>query len=140
MRLLWVFGWIGVALWSLFCLVAYGLIDVVGRLFMNNADMYSDNPETVEWIWRLLNGLHTVSTGAVLVIWALVSLMILAVPWLLGRLAAGPAAASLRRAPPTPPFGAGEGVIDLAPDQYSVRPAGSAPLRDGPAPRIGPRP
>lgn len=140
-RLIWFFGWVGVAVWSLVCLVAYLFVDLVGTLVARNADLYSNNPETVEWLWRLLDGLRSASTGAVLVIWAIVSLLILAVPWIFSRLIAGPSGVRIRSAPArfgVPPGHAPGDVIDLGPDQYSVRPPGAAGPA-GPAPRIGAR-
>lgn len=135
-RLLWFFGWAGVAVWSLLCAATYGLLDVVGRIFMRNADAFSSDPNTVEGLWRMLNGLHTLSTGAVMVVWALVSLLILSVPWLLDRMvgrATGPTVVRTGQA-----SGNLRGdVIDLTPDQYSVAPAGA---RDGrTVPGISPR-
>lgn len=135
-RLVWFVGWVGVAIWSLLCAATYGLFDLVGRLFMRNADAFSADPSTVEGIWRVLSVLHSLSTGSVLVAWAVVSLLILAVPWAIDRMI-GPATLAPGSGPrPAPPVG---GVIDLAPDQYSVGPArtgGSA--WTGAPPRIPP--
>lgn len=144
-RLLWAFGWVGVAIWSLMCALAYGLFDLVGRGFMRSADSWSSSPETVEGIWKFFSVLHSFSTGAVLVVWAIVSLMILAVPWTIDRLA-GPSAA--RGVMPAPHSGAhggyggrfdGPGVIDLPPDQYSTAPRGTSAPPQGAPPRIPPR-
>lgn len=140
-RLVWFFAWATVFVWSLVCAAAYGVFNLAGGWFARNADLFASDPQTVEWIFRVFSGLQTLSTGAVVVGWAAISLLVLAVPWLLDRLA-GPA---LQAAPPRPPQGAGwsptpsrDGVIDLGPDQYSVgsqqtgRPA-------SPTPRIPPR-
>lgn len=143
-RLLWAFGWAGVTVWSLVCAAAYGILDVVGRLSMRNADVFSSDPETVEWIWRMFSWLHGLSTGTVLVVWALVSLLILAVPWCIDRMIGGAPVVAGRGRPPVSrgdPGAAypGQGdVIDLSPDQYSVGPR----RQDGPGthvPRISPR-
>ena len=140
-RVLWVFGWIGVAIWSLLCAATYGLFDLVGRLVMRNADAFSADPSTVEGIWRVLNVLHSLSTGAVLVAWAVVSLLILAVPWAIDRMI-GPVAGRPTARPGRVPQPGPGGVIDLAPDQYSVGPAraggtswAGAPPRIPPGPR-----
>ena len=129
-RLVWVFGWVGVAIWSLTCALAYGLFDLVGRGLMRTADTWSKSPETVEGIFKFFSFLHSFSTGAVVVIWAIVSLMILAVPWVIDRIA-GRAPQATMPAPHSGFHGAGRydgpgggGVIDLPADQYSVGPRG----------------
>lgn len=158
-RVLWTFGWIGVAIWSLFCALAYGLFDLVGRGFMRGADAFSGSPEVAAGMSSVFGFLHSFSTGAVVVIWAIVSLMILAVPWSLDRMIG--TAVTVRMSAPPPPYPAGPGagragpgagragagfdgpggVIDLPPDQYSVSPgAGPAPASGaGTTPRIPPR-
>ena len=142
-RVAWLFGWTAVAVWSLVCAAAYGLFDLVGRSLMRNADAFSGDANVVEGIWRLFSVLHGLSTWAVLVAWAIVSLLILAVPWALDRLLAAPAPgrATVRPTVRGGPFHSrDEGVIDLGPDQYSVGPAGGvrkpAPHAPGPASRI----
>lgn len=127
-RLVWVFGWVGVAIWSLTCALAYGLFDLVGRGLMRTADSWSNSPETVEGIFKFFSFLHSFSTGAVLVTWAIVSLMILAVPWVIDRIA-GRAPQGTMPAPHSGFHGQGRydgpgggGVIDLPADQYSVGP------------------
>ena len=111
-RLLWVFAWIGVALWSLFAFSAYGLLDLFGGLIARNADAFAGNPATVEWLFWIFNGLKNLGLTAILVVWGLVSLCFLAVPWFLDRVRRprGPAAAAARsarhrpRAGPVPPL------------------------------------
>lgn len=125
-RLLWAFGWVAVAVWSLFAFAAYGLVDLVGKGAMRHADSFSADPETVEWIWRMFSFGHGLTTSVILVVWGFVSLAILAVPWLFDRLTAAPAARASRRP---------DGVIDLSPGDYSVR----APASGSPVPRIGRR-
>lgn len=83
-RLLWVLAWIGVALWSLFAWGAYGLLDFFGNVAVRNADIVSDHPETVEflsWAFATLQGL---GLAAVVVVWGVVSLLILAIPAVVG--------------------------------------------------------
>ncbi|NNM73643.1 hypothetical protein [Enterovirga aerilata] len=132
-RLLWAAGWVGVFFWSLFALAAYGLIDLVGGAFMRNADVFSSDPGTVEWLFNLFGWIRGFSTSAVLVVWGLVSLAILAVPWLFDRLTASPPQTGAF--PPPSPAGR-DGVIDLGPGDYTVR--HPEPDRRGPTPRIGP--
>ena len=140
-RLVWAFGWVGVAIWSLFCALAYGLFDLVGKGFMRNADAFSNSPEAVESLWKFFSFLHSFSTGAVLVIWAFVSLMILAVPWAIDRMVGPPryrgaVPPQVHPQAPDPRFDRRGDVIDLAPDQYSVGPDGAR----GAPPRLPPRP
>lgn len=83
-RLLWVFAWIAVALWSLFAWGAYGLLDFFGGVAARNADIVTGHPESVEWLsWGLMT-LRGLGLGAIVFVWALVSLLILAVPAVLG--------------------------------------------------------
>ncbi len=132
-RLLWVAGWVGVAVWSLLAFAAYGLVDVVGQAAMRNADIFSADPETVEWIFGTFSWARGLSVSIILVVWGVVSLAILAVPWLFDRLASGTQAAP-RRDPRR------DGVIDLAPGDYGVRPSAPADRYGGPSavPRIPP--
>lgn len=132
-RLLWIAGWAGVAVWSLLAFAAYGLVDVVGQAAMRNADSFSADPETVEWLFQAFGWARGLSVSIILIVWGFVSLAILAVPWLFGRLTAG-----ARAARPRDPRR--DGVIDLAPGDYDVRPPRSAGRSAGPAsvPRIAP--
>ncbi|HMO30593.1 hypothetical protein [Enterovirga sp.] len=145
-RVVWTFGWIGVAIWSLFCALAYGLFDLVGRGFMRGADAISGSPEMAAGLSGFFGFLHSFSTGAVTVIWAIVSLMILAVPWTLDRMVGSVVTVRMSTSPPAsrtgPGFDGPGGVIDLPPDQYSVSPgAGTTPgVPPGVTPRIPPRP
>jgi hypothetical protein len=83
-RLLWVLAWIAVAFWSLFAWGAYGLLDFFGGVAARNADIVTGHPETVEWLSWALMALRGLGLGAVVIVWALVSLLILAVPVVLG--------------------------------------------------------
>ena len=129
-RLFWGLAWPGVALWSLFGFSVYGLLGFFGGFIARRADAFTRDPETVEWLFWLFNGLKNLGLTAILVIWGLVSLCLLAVPWFFDRLAS-------HAAPPQPPRDSR--VIDLTPDQYRrfETPPGSP--RQGPVPRIEPR-
>jgi hypothetical protein len=83
-RLLWIVAWIAVAFWSLFAWGTYGLLDFFGGVAARNADIVTGHPETVEWLSWALMTLRGLGLGAVVVVWALVSLLILAVPAVLG--------------------------------------------------------
>jgi hypothetical protein len=79
-RLLWILAWIAVAVWSLFAWGAYGLLDLFGGLASRNADVVTSNPETVEWLSWGLSTLSGLGLAAIVVVWGVVSLLILAVP------------------------------------------------------------
>jgi hypothetical protein len=88
-RLLWVLAWMAVAIWSLFAWGAYGLLDVFGGFAARNADIVTGHPETVEWLSWALMTLRGLGLGAIVVVWGLVSLLILAVPAVLGLFLGG---------------------------------------------------
>lgn len=127
-RLLWGLTWVGVAIWSLFAFAAYGLVDLVGQTAMRNADAFSTNPETVEWIFGLFSWGRGLSVSVILVVWGTVSLAMLAVPWLFDRLVRRQPVQAAHRP-------ARDGVIDLGPGDYSVGPVD--PARREPVPQIG---
>jgi hypothetical protein len=83
-RLLWVLAWISVAIWSLFAWGAYGLFDLFGGVAVRNADMVTNHPESVEWLAWALAVIRSLGLTAIVVVWAAISLMILAVPAVLG--------------------------------------------------------
>jgi hypothetical protein len=141
-RLFWVLAWVGVGIWSLVAFLAYGVLDVIGSAAMRNADMFSSDPETVVWIFRVFSWLHGLSTSIALVVWGVVSLAILAVPWLLDRMVGRTVVVrggTVRTGTPfARPTRVDDDVIDLAPDQYTVRPGPGGP-GNGPVPHIAPR-
>ena len=120
-RVLWVLAWIAVAVWSLVAFSAYGLLDLFGGLLARNADSLASDAGTVEWLFWVANGLKNLGLTAILVVWGLVSLAMLAVPWGLSRLAA-----RANAPPPRDPR-----FVELSPDQYRV--VGAPP----PEPRPG---
>ncbi|HEY8384057.1 MAG TPA: hypothetical protein VIL09_18105 [Microvirga sp.] len=77
-RLVWIFGWIAIALWSLVAWISYGLLDVVGGFATRNADRVIDYPEGVEFLGWALSALQGLGGFAIVAVWALVSLAILA--------------------------------------------------------------
>ena len=100
---------------------------------MRNADTFSADPETVEWLFGAFGWARGLSVSIILIVWGFVSLAILAVPWLFDRLTSA-THADLARHPRR------DGVIDLAPGDYGVRPSASADRYGGPSavPRILP--
>ena len=89
-RLLWILAWIAVAIWSLFAWGAYGLLDLFGGVAARNADIVTGHPETVEWLSWGLTTLRGLGLAAIVVVWGVVSLLILAVPAVLGLFLGGP--------------------------------------------------
>jgi hypothetical protein len=83
-RLLWILAWIVVVIWSLFAWGAYGLLDFFGGFAARNTDIVTGHPETVEWLSWALMTLRGLGLGAIVFVWGLVSLLILAVPAVLG--------------------------------------------------------
>jgi ABC-type Na+ efflux pump permease subunit len=83
-RLLWIVAWMAVALWSLFAWGAYGLLDFFSGVAARNADVVTGHPESVEWLSWALTTLRGLGLGAIVFVWAVVSLLILAVPAVLG--------------------------------------------------------
>jgi hypothetical protein len=139
---LWLCAWVAVAVWSIVALLTYGLLDAAGELAMRNADAFSADPETVEWIWRVFSWLHGLSTSIALVIWGVVALAILSVPWLFDRLL-GKGTVVRTPAPYGRPMapqpGPSDGVIDLGPDQYRVEPESGHSGSGSSVPRVAPR-
>ena len=88
-RLLWVLAWTAVAVWSLFAWGAYGLLDFFGGVAARNADIVTGHAETVEWLSWGLTALRGLGLGAIVVVWGLVSLLILAVPAVLSLFLGG---------------------------------------------------
>jgi hypothetical protein len=118
-RALWVLAWIGVAIWSLFAWGAYGLLDLFGGVAVRNADMVTDHPETVEWLSWALATLRSLGLGAIVVVWGLVSLLILAVPAVLGLV--------LGRSPPAPQHRHDWPMRQVGPDTTGDHPPSSGP-------------
>jgi len=120
-RLLWIFAWVGVAVWSLFAFGAYGLLDLLSGFIARSADAFASDPETVDRLFGLFTGLKNLGLTAILVLWGFVSLCLLAVPWFFDRLTG---AASQ---PPRDPH-----LIELAPDQYRRFETSPSPPRQAP--------
>ncbi|WP_230534353.1 hypothetical protein [Microvirga roseola] len=99
-RALWILAWIAVAIWSLFAWGAYGLLDVFGDYAARNAEVVTSHPETVEWLSWALVSLRSLGLIAVVVVWGAVSLLILAVPAVLGLFLGRPHSDARNRAYP----------------------------------------
>jgi len=84
-RLAWALAWTAVAFWSLLAWAAYGLVGFFGGLLARGAELVSSDPGTVEFVFNSLSFLRDAGLGVVTVVWAVVSLAILAVPFVLSR-------------------------------------------------------
>jgi hypothetical protein len=85
-RLVWVLGWIAIAIWSLVAWISYGLLDVVGGFATRNADRVIDYPEGVEFLSWAFSALQGLGGFAIVAVWALVSLAMLAATAILARI------------------------------------------------------
>jgi hypothetical protein len=108
-RLIWILGWIVVAIWSLVAWGSYGLLNVFGDIAARNADLVTNVPEAVEWLAFAVTSLQGLGLAAIVVVWAIVSLLILAVSAVLARIVGMASRPDLPRhdvpyrAPPPPP-------------------------------------
>lgn len=102
-RLLWLVAWFAFGIWSLLAWGVYGVVKLFGGLAARNADAFSQDPKTVEWLSWAFNALAGLGLAAVLLVWGLVSLAILGVPWILSRLAGRPSRPEMQTIyPPRP--------------------------------------
>lgn len=84
--LMWTVAWIGVAIWSMIAWFGHAMIGVLGAVFGGGGVTTDFGPIGGTGLQNLVDGMADLGQGAVLVVWAIVSLMILAVPAVLGRL------------------------------------------------------
>lgn len=85
--LIWIVTWVAIALWSGLAWIAHSLVSVGGSLVASNADIIpAVDPLLVEWA----SWLATVGTGVgewlIVAIWAIVSLVIFAIGFVVTRL------------------------------------------------------
>jgi hypothetical protein len=86
----WIIAWIAVAVWSLVAWAGHAFLGFAGDVVADNADVASDlvpvPPEGVELLSGLADTAAWLGQGAVVVVWAIGVLAILAVPAILGLL------------------------------------------------------
>ncbi len=99
--IVWVIAWVCVGLWSAVMALGYWLLTALTGFAANNADKVGGDAETVELLNWLALLLQNVGEVAAIVIWAIVSLLILAAAWVIGKLTGGNAGANFQ-----PPRGA----------------------------------
>jgi hypothetical protein len=83
---LWIVSMLCLLAWSAGAWLAYAIIDVSGDWASGNADAVTTHPETVEWLSWLARFLSGFGEVAVAVIWAAGALVLVFVPWALGKL------------------------------------------------------
>lgn len=86
-RLVWTFTWLLVALWSAVAALTWWAIDSVTALAARHADQMADDPVSIEWINTLALWLQSFGSIAVVIVWGLVAATILALGWMLAKLA-----------------------------------------------------
>ncbi len=107
-RIVWVLAWTGVALWSLFALGAYGLLDLVWSATTAGADLAprapdsftTGEPHPLEDLFAFFAGLKSLGGFALGAVWLVGALMMLGGAWALLRIND---ALWVATAPPAPP-------------------------------------
>ncbi len=84
--LIWIATAVILGLWSLVAWITHGLIGVAGGLVAGNADILPADPLLVEWASWLASAGTGVGEWLVVAIWALVSVVLLAVGFVATRL------------------------------------------------------
>lgn len=83
---IWVLAIVLLVPWTGGAWLAYALVDVSGDWMSGNADMVASEPqvvETVSWLGRLVAG---VGEAVIIAVWALGTLSVVAIAWLLSWL------------------------------------------------------
>ena len=92
-RLIWFMAWAGVALWSLFALLAWGALDLAGTALVGGADLAprppdsfrTGDPHPLEFLAPAALAFKRVGIGMVGFVWFSVSALILGVAWASAR-------------------------------------------------------
>lgn len=84
--LIWIATAVLLGLWSLLAWITHGLVSVAGNLVASNADIIPADPLLVEWASWLASAGTGVGEWLVIIIWALVSAVLLAVGFVATRL------------------------------------------------------
>jgi hypothetical protein len=135
-RLIWALAWTGVALWSLFALGAYGLLDLFWSATTAGTDLTrpapgsftTGEPHPLEALFPFLGALKALGGFALAAVWLVGALTLLGGTWALLRIndALWAATGPQRR---NPPSSAGEGGRRRPPGEGP-----SALTRIGPSP------
>jgi hypothetical protein len=89
-NLIWVIAWLCVGLWTAVTALGYWVVSALTGFAANNADMVGGDAETVEFINWLALLLQSAGEIAAVILWAIVSLAILGVAWVIARLTGRP--------------------------------------------------
>ena len=84
--LIWVATATIIALWSLLAWLAHGLVSVGGAFLATNADIIPTDPQLVEWASWLASAGTGIGEWLVIALWAVVSLVLLALGYVATRL------------------------------------------------------
>ena len=77
-NLIWILTAAIIGLWSLLAWITHGLVSVAGNLVANNADLLPADPLLIEWASWLASAGTGVGEWLVIAVWAVVSLVLLA--------------------------------------------------------------
>lgn len=94
--IVWVIAWVCVGLWSAVMALGYWLLNALTGFAANNVDKVGGDAETVELVNWLALFLQNVGEVAAVIIWAIVSLLILAIAWVIGKLTGGAAGSNFQ--------------------------------------------
>ena len=84
--LIWIVTAAVIGLWSLLAWIVHGLVGVAGNLVASNADLIPADPLLVEWASWLAFAGTGVGEWLVVIVWALVSAVLLAMGFVATRL------------------------------------------------------
>lgn len=88
-NIVWVIAWLCVGLWSAVMALGYWLLNALTGFAANNADKVGGDAETVELLNWLALLLRDVGEIAAVILWAVISLAILGIAWVIGKLTGG---------------------------------------------------
>ena len=96
--LIWTITWLIVAVWSAVAALTWWVIDGVTGLAARHADQMANDPVSIEWINTMALWLQSFGSVAMVIVWGLVALVILAFGWIIAKLAG-----NLAQSNPFPP-------------------------------------
>jgi hypothetical protein len=85
-KIMWPVAWLAIAVWSGFAWLVYSLVDWGGQIASSNADAVTTHPETVEWLSWLATFGSGVGEWLVIGVWAVGTLLVLAIGFAGSRL------------------------------------------------------
>lgn len=85
--LIWIVTAVLLGLWSLTAWIIHGLVSIAGNLVATNADLLPADPLLIEWASWLASAGTGVGEWLVVAVWAIVSLILLALGFVAAKLA-----------------------------------------------------